>query len=81
MRVENSILIISAASTPDPELNQVIIEKGYIARNLAFDTVTENRLPKQKPVCLVISVNQYDVEYAAIIERIQVNYPGYDIPV
>jgi len=81
MRVENSILIIGSSSTPDPALNQVIIQKGFIPRNLTFDTVTANRLPKQMPKCIILGLNQYDVEYAAILRRVQATYPGFNIPV
>lgn len=81
MRVENSILIISASSTPDPALNQTVVEKGFMPRNLAFDTVTADRLPKKMPKCIIISLNQYDVDFATILKRIHANYPGFDIPV
>jgi two-component system cell cycle response regulator PopA len=81
MRVENSILVISASATPDPALNQIIIEKGFIPYNLAFDTVTVNRLPTQMPKCIIMGLNQYNVEYADILERVHAAYPGFNIPV
>lgn len=81
MRVENSILIVDASSTPDPALNQIIIEKGFIPRNLTFDTVTENRLPSQMPKCIILALNESDIDFEALLERIQNRFPGFNIPV
>lgn len=81
MRVENSILIISASSTPEPALNEIILEKGFVPCNFTFETVTTQQLPTHIPKCIIIGLNHFDIEFTAIIEHLKASYPGFNIPV
>jgi len=81
MRAADTILILSDVPAAHADVDTYFTKNGHTVDHLGFSTLTNKRMPKDIPSCVVLILKQFHVDFRGVLKRIESKYGSEDIPV